>query len=65
VKESGEGEHKVEKTTNEVRTNQTVNWISRSRVVDKEIKIDSPSKDNPLARISISQKKEGRTPPKQ
>jgi hypothetical protein len=65
VKESGEGEHKVEKTITEIRTNQTVNWISRSRVVDTDIRIESPSKDSPQARITISPKKDDRTPPKQ
>lgn len=65
VKESGEGEHKIEKTITEIRTNQTVNWISRSRVVDTDIRIESPSKDSPHARITISPKKEDRSPPNQ
>lgn len=34
VKEEGEGTHKITKQITEIRTNQTVNWISRSRVVE-------------------------------
>lgn len=33
VKEEGEGTHKVHKQITEIRTNQTVNWISKSRVL--------------------------------
>lgn len=38
IKEEGEGTHKVHKQITEIRTNQTVSWISRSRVVENEPK---------------------------
>lgn len=36
VKEEGEGQHKVTKQITEIRTNQTVNWISKSRVLEND-----------------------------
>ncbi len=47
VKEEGSGEHRIEKKITEIRTNQTVNWISRSRVIDTEVREESPRRESP------------------
>ena len=50
VKEEGEGTHKVTTQVTEVRTHQTVNWISKSRVLENDpnqeqsIRAESPKK---------------------
>ena len=36
VQEEGEGQLKVTKQVTEIRTNQTVNWISKSRVLEED-----------------------------
>lgn len=45
VKETGEGVNKIETKITEIRTNQTVNWISRSRAIDNEGR-NSPQKQS-------------------